>query len=117
MSYWYLGSPYSKYPAGVAAAFKAVCIEAGRLIRVGVPVYSPITHTHPIATYSEMDVYDHSIWLPADRPMMEAAHGLIILRMVSWEVSIGLQHEIDFFEQAGKPVVFMDPGTVPELPR
>jgi hypothetical protein len=115
MSYWYLGSPYSKYPDGVEAAFQAVCREAGRLIRAGVPVYSPIAHTHPIAVYSQMDVYDHSIWLPADRPMMEAACGLIILRMASWEVSVGLQHEIVFFKNAGKPVSFMDPGSVPEM--
>jgi hypothetical protein len=114
MGYWYLGSPYSKYPAGIDAAFNQVCIEAGRLIAARVPVFSPIAHTHPIAIAAGLDPYDHAIWLPADQLFMKAARGLIVLRLASWEVSIGLQYEIDYFRNAGKPVVFMDPGVIPE---
>ena len=44
----YLATPYSKFPGGIQAAFiDAACIAA-RLLRAGVKVYSPITHTHPI---------------------------------------------------------------------
>jgi hypothetical protein len=115
MSYWYLGSPYSKYPYGTEEAFMVVCIEAGRLIRAKVPVYSPIAHTHPIAVHAKMDELDHTIWMPADLPMMHAARkGLIILKMESWETSYGLNEEKKFFEQTGRPIVYMEPGMVPQ---
>jgi hypothetical protein len=110
MTYWYVGSPYSKYPAGRAAAHADVCRETGRLIQEGIPVYSPIAHTHPIAEFAGMDPLDHNIWLPADRPMMDAACGLIVLKLAGWEESYGLAEEIKVFTQARKPVLYMDPG-------
>lgn len=114
--FFYLGSPYSKYPDGIEAAFRVVCAEAGRLIAAGIPIFSPIAHTHPITILTGMDPYAHDIWIPADRPLMDAACGLIILRMESWEDSKGLQIEEEIFRGAGKPVVYMDPGIIPELP-
>jgi len=114
VSYWYLGSPYSKYPAGLNAAWEDVCRETARLIRAGVPVYSPIAHTHPVAMYGHMDPLDHSIWLPADKPMMDAACGLIVLKMEGWEASYGLKHEIEVFEAADKPIIYMEPDRIPE---
>jgi hypothetical protein len=107
--YWYLGSPYSKYPDGLEAAFREICRIAGWCIENGVNVYSPIAHTHPIAIHSGMDPLSHEIWLPADRPLMDGAHGLIIVEMETWEISYGLKHEMDVFRKAGKPVVRLVP--------
>lgn len=55
MSYWYLASPYSKYPAGIEAAFQDICKQTALLIRHKIPVYSPIAHTHPVAIHGEID--------------------------------------------------------------
>ena len=110
MSYWYMGSPYSKYSKGLAQAHIDVCKEVARYIKAGVPVYSPIAHTHPVAIYGDIDPLDHTIWLPADRPMMDAAHGLIVLKLDGWEDSYGLKYEIRVFMDAGKPVVYIEPG-------
>ncbi len=112
--YWYLGSPYSKYPRGLTAAHWDVCREAGRLIAAGVAVYSPIAHTHPIAMLSKIDPLDHGIWLPADQPLMEAAKGLIVLKMDGWSRSKGLIHETKFFASMDRPIVYMEPGLIPE---
>lgn len=109
MSFWYLGSPYSKYLDGLDAAHREVCRAAAGLIKAGVPVYSPIAHTHPIAVHGELDPLDHNIWLPADEPMMDAAKGLIVLMLTGWQASFGLSHEIGVFLKAGKPVVYMSP--------
>lgn len=111
--YFYLASPYSKHPGGLDEAFKEVCRAAAVLIRAGVRVYSPIAHTHPIALHGSIDPYDHGIWLPADEPFMHGACGLIVLRAESWEQSYGISVEIAQFENAGKPIVYMDPGKVP----
>jgi hypothetical protein len=113
--YWYLASPYSKYQAGIDAAWKDVCQQAGLVIQSGVPVYSPIAHTHPIAIYGNIDPYAHSIWLPADLPLMQNAKGLVVCKMQGWEESYGIEEEIKEFEKAGKPIVYMTPGEVPNV--
>lgn len=103
--FWYVGTPYSKYAAGIEQAWTDACLACARLIEAGVPVYSPIAHTHPIAVLGEIDPYAHDIWLPADRPLMEAAHGMILLMMPGWRESRGIWHEVEHFWRAGKPVV------------
>lgn len=110
---WYLGSPYSKYPLGLNAAHKAVCENAALLIEEGVAVYSPIAHTHPIALHGQIDPLDHGIWLPIDAPLMAAADGLIVLKLMTWDRSSGLAFEIKGFAAADKPIVYMEPGIVP----
>jgi len=111
--YWYLATPYSKYPAGIDAAHQHACEAAALLIGAGVRVYSPIAHTHPIAIHGKMDPFDHNIWIPADQPFMDAAGGLLVCRLPGWEESTGITYEIEAFEDADKPVLFMDPGSVP----
>lgn len=116
MSYWYLATPYSKYPAGIEAAFIVACQQAALLIRNNIPVYSPIAHTHPVAVNGDIDPLDHSVWIPADLPLMHQAKGLIVCKMESWESSKGIGVEIAEFRKAGKPVIFMDQNVVPVLP-
>ena len=115
MSYYYLGSPYSKYPEGRAMACVEACRNAALLIRSGIPVFSPIAHSHAVAEYGQIDPDDHGIWLPLDRRMMAAAGGLIVLQLAQWWTSYGLTTEIDEFHSIGKPIVYMIPGTVPEV--
>ncbi len=125
MIFWYLGSPYAKYPgnrwwhrwsrrARLNSAFKAVCIEAGELIKAKIPIYSPIAHIHSVARFTHMDPLDHAIWLPADKPLMQAAYGLIVLKLPSWQISYGLEREIEFFAEMKRPVIYMTPGKIPE---
>lgn len=107
--FWYIGTPYSKYPFGIDSAFIAACRITAKLIAAGVPAYSPISHTHPVALHGKMDPLDHSIWMPADAPMMRAAHGLIVVTLPTWEISYGISLEIEAFKAAGKPVLYLDP--------
>ena len=113
LTFWYLASPYSKYPCGLNCAFVDVCKQATLLVEQGIPVFSPIAHTHPIALHGGLDPLDHSIWIPADEPFMRAASGLIVLKLDGWKESHGVKIEIDHFLEARKPVVFMTPGIVP----
>lgn len=110
MSYWYLGSPYSKYEKGLDQAHIDVCKEAARYILAGIPVYSPIALSHPVAVHGDIDPLDHSIWIPADRPMMDAALGLVVLKMDGWEDSFGLKYEVRVFSDAGKPIIYAEVG-------
>lgn len=114
MRFWYCATPYSKFHLGIEAAFEQACIQAALLISAGISVYFPICHTHPIAMQGGIDPLDHEIWLPADRAFMDAAKGLIVCKMDGWQDSYGVGVEIETFKAAGKPVVFMEPGVVPE---
>lgn len=99
----YVATPYSKFPDGIEAAFRASCVVAGELLKRGLRVYSPIAHTHPIAEYAKIDLFDHDIWLPFDEAMMNACGTLIVAQLPGWEDSRGIAHEIEYFRNAGKP--------------
>ena len=82
----------------------------------GVPVFSPIAHTHSIGKHlRHIDPADHDFWLRVDDPLMQAAHGMINLTAVSWEHSVGMAYERDYFRSAGKPIVYWQPGSKPPL--
>lgn len=112
--FWYVGTPYSRYPGGLEKAFVMACEQVGVLLRAGLSAYSPIAHTHPVAMVCHIDPLDHDIWMPADRPMMLAAVGLVVVKAPGWEASRGLTEEIREFEAAGKPIVSMNPGILPK---
>ncbi len=104
----YFATPYSKYPAGLEQAFVYACQLCGELLQCGLFVYSPIAHTHPIARHAGIDPLDHKIWLSFDAVRIAKADVLLVAMMPSWETSKGVQHEINAFMEAGKPVYFLD---------
>lgn len=114
--YWYLASPYSKYARGLEAAFAVACQASALFVEAAIPVYSSIAHTHPIAVIGGINPLDHTIWLPFDEPLMQAAKGLIVLMADGWQDSYGMKVEIAAFTVAAKPIVYMVPGTLPDLP-
>lgn len=111
---WYLATPYSRYRKGIATAFVEACQQAALLLGHGVSAYSPIAHTHPVAIHGGLDPYDHSTWLPFDEKIMTHCDGLIVCKMDGWDSSVGIAHEVDWFATRGHPVVYMEPGVVPE---
>lgn len=114
MSFWYLASPYSKYPFGLNAAFEAVCQARGLLVKAKIPCFSPIIHCHPVAMICNIDPLDYKIWLLSEEPILRAAKGLIVLKLESWEISYGIGVEMGVFRSEKKPIVYMTPSIVPE---
>jgi hypothetical protein len=105
----YLATPYTKYPDGMDVAFEAAAIVAGRLMKERVKVYSPVAHTHPLATYAKIDPTDRAIWLPGDEAMMQACHLCAVAELPGWHCSSGVARGIEWFTLANKPVVYLDP--------
>jgi hypothetical protein len=112
--FFYLATPYSKYVGGIEAAFRMAAEQAAVLLENGVPVYSPIAHSHPIAIYGGLDPYAHALWMKACEPFMNQAAGIVVLMAAGWEESKGIGMEIEHFKKAGKPVFFMLPNMVPD---
>jgi len=112
-TYYYLATPYSKYPGGIDWAYRLACEQAAWLIKQGVPVFSPIAHSHGIADHGGINPFDHGVWLPADKPMMAAASALIVVKAPGWKESLGIAYEIKEFKSEGKPIWWMLPREPP----
>jgi len=106
--FWYLATPYTKYESGLQIAFFHACDAAGELLKRGVHCYSPIAHTHPVAIYGGLNPLDHETVMALDAHFMDAAAGLLIVKMPGWDESRGIAIEIDVFKAAGKPVQYLD---------
>lgn len=106
--FWYIATPYSKYPAGIHVAFEDACRASAFLIERGVRVYCPIAHTHPIAMHGNIDPLDHKIWIPVDSPLMHSACGLLVVQMPTWELSYGIGVEVEAFKEQSKPVRYAE---------
>lgn len=116
--FWYLATVYSSHPKGYDEAFIQAAKQAGILLNAKVPVFCPIAHTHPIERYSTIPEAmnpTYNFWVEfVDKPFIDAAKGLIVCKMPNWETSVGVGMEIAYFKDANKPIVYMEPGVVPE---
>lgn len=108
----YLATPYSKFPGGPLLAYETAARVAGKMLLEGYYVYSPIAHTHPIATIAGIDPFNHDIWLPFDEVMMSAADSLAVATLPGWRDSYGVSHEIAAFKRMDKPIFYIDPDTL-----
>ena len=103
----YLGSPYSKRAeklGGLGAAYIEACQLTARLIQAGVRVFSPICHSHGIALHGNIDPLDQTFWTDFDAVMLHVCRVLIVAHLDGWQESTGIAHEIEFFEQRGRPI-------------
>ena len=85
MTFYYLATPYSKYPEGQEAAFRGACVQSGLLLEAKIPTFSPVVYGHPMALAAKLDPLDHDMWMTMSRGFMPLAHGIIICKMESWE--------------------------------
>lgn len=104
----YLATPYTKYKPDIDAAFRDAAALAAKLLNLGVSVYSPIAHCHPMSQYGGIDPKDHSIWLPYQTALMTKADAVLVAQLAGWRESFGVAFEISFFKDHAKPVFYLD---------
>ena len=103
---WYLASPYSDQDESVMLnRFDWVTELASRLMRAGVFLFSPITHSHPIAQYGLPKGFE--FWERFDRWLLERSCGVIVCQFPGWDRSIGVQNEIRIARELGIDVLFL----------
>ncbi len=104
----YLASPYSHPdPAVMQERFEQACKAAAELMRVGVMVFSPIAHSHPIAQYGLPKEW--GFWQEYDRIMLAKCDRIIVLMLPGWQTSAGVRNELRFAVDAGLPVEYFKP--------
>ena len=105
----YLATPYShERPAVREHRFNVVNRVAADLMRDGVHIYSPISHTHPIAMAGDLPK-GWDFWEQYDRAVLAACMKVIVLRQEGWEESKGVAAEIAIAREMGLPVEFIAP--------
>ena len=109
----YLATPYSHADAAMREQrFKSVNQKAAELMRQGMHIFSPISHTHPIALVGELPLgWDY--WQDYDRAMLNACCKLMVLKLDGWSESKGVLAEIKIAGELGLPVEFVEPALQP----
>lgn len=105
----YLATPYSHPdPAVRLQRFHRVNLMAARLMEKGFRIFSPISHTHPIAEAGDLPL-DWAFWQQYDRAMLAACAAMIVYRQPGWEDSIGVAAETTLARELGLPIMYVDP--------
>jgi hypothetical protein len=106
----YLAVPYSHADRYVRVArWIAANKAAAKLMALGLYVFSPISHTHPIAEESDGTLpRGWDFWEGFDRQYLNVCKKIIVLRIPGWDTSTGVTEEIKIGTEMGIPVEYMD---------
>src|SRR5262249_8272524 len=89
----YLACPYSHpEPQVRERRFHYATCAAARLVDEGHMVFSPITHSHPIANIGRGPT-SFQFWRDFDFALLRACSELVILCLEGWQESVGVQAE------------------------
>lgn len=103
----YIAVPYSHKDSAVQAyRFKKVTEFAAKLISEGKIVFSPISHSHPIARSHDLP-HSWEYWQKTDEYFLKCATELYVLCLPGWEESTGVQAEIEIAEEIGLPITYI----------
>lgn len=104
----YLAVPYRGMEE---RAFEAVTDLAARLVKSGLAVYSPITHSHPIVL-ADRNIHGHfDFWAEMDYSFITLwATEVVVLKLPGWERSAGVRKETEYAKMLGLPVHYVEPG-------
>lgn len=107
----YLACPYAHRDLAVMKSrVVAATATAARLMLQGHNVFSPLTHSDPVADYlSDQVRWDHGFWLSRDYQWIDACDELWILCLDGWEDSFGVKSETRYARKRGMPTVYLIP--------
>jgi hypothetical protein len=102
----YLACPYMHPDKNIMQErFEKVNRLASRLIYGGLFVFSPISHTHPIAIAGQLPL-GWDFWEPYDRTFIDWCDELHVFKADGWEQSKGVTAEIRIAQEQDKPVIY-----------
>jgi len=104
----YLASPYTDPDPKVREVrFHQAAVAAGRMMREGQTVFSPIVHCHPIALLVGLPT-DWNFWRTYCELFAGKCRKLVVLKLDGWEASVGVQKEVAIAKRLGIPVEYID---------
>jgi hypothetical protein len=104
----YLAIPYTDPdPEVMQARFEMANLIAAELMKKGLLIYSPISHSHPIAQYGLP--LDWKYWQYYDREIMKICDELIVIKADGWVESKGVREEIFMASMMNLMVSYLNP--------
>lgn len=104
---YYLACPYSDIDERVRLfRFKTVNKIAGDLIAKGYIIFSPLSHSHPIASASHLEL-GWEQWQEMDKVFIRLCSKMIVLMLDDWKKSIGVQAEIEYARELGMKIIYI----------
>ena len=113
----YLACPYSHSDAAVRnRRYRIACRTAANIIKAGIAVFSPLSHSVPIAQIGGIAATDTEFWLEQDLPFLRLCGEMLILGLPGWEDSIGVRTEMVEAMSLEKPVSIISESDIDLLP-
>ena len=87
--------------------FRSETVEqaAALAIKRGIPAFSPIAYTVPMAQKYQMP-HSFPFWRQFDLAMLAPARTLVVLKIPGWQDSIGVREELAMADNFNIPVRF-----------
>ncbi|GHT16662.1 hypothetical protein FACS1894189_0890 [Planctomycetales bacterium] len=113
----YIACPYSHPDALIRNhRYRTACRAAAALIKSGIVVFSPLSHSVPVAQLGGVDETDTEFWLRQDIPILRRCDEVLVLGLSGWDKSIGVQREISEAMLLQKPVSIITEQEIDTLP-
>jgi hypothetical protein len=104
----YLACPYSHKEKIVRQKrFLIINKIAADLMNAGNLVFSPISHTHPIALAGNLPL-GWDFWHEYDKTFLEWCDEIYVAKLNGWETSVGVKAEIEIARKLCKPIHYLD---------
>lgn len=87
---------------------RVVTLTAAKIMARGDNVFSPITHSHYIATLGKLPQLSHEFWLRLDKWYVDRCDLIYVLNQDGWRDSIGVQREIQWGVIQNKNIYLID---------
>jgi nucleoside 2-deoxyribosyltransferase len=109
----YLACPYThESPEIMVYRYAEVTRVTAELMMDGYNVFSPITHSHPIADWMPHEFQtDADFWLDRDLKFLDVCDELWVLCLGGWKESRGVAREILSATKQGKNIIYLEPNT------
>lgn len=105
---YYLACPYSHLDPDVRLdRFRTATAVAARLLHEDYLIYSPITHSHPIAMLGSLDA-GWDFWRVLDLAILDRCDEMLVLTLTGWKESVGVQAEIEHAKRKGMSITYLD---------
>ena len=114
----YLAVPYAHPSSEVREyRFRTACRASAVLMKHGIVVFSPLSHSVPIAEYVGDVESEHDFWLGQDIPILQRCDELLVVGLDGWTESKGVKQEIFEALSLRKPITVIDEADIDRLPK
>ena len=116
MTILYLACPFTHNdPAIREHRYRTSCIAAAKLMKAGIVVFNPLSHSVPINEFLS-SVDSHEFWMSMDLPILRRCDELLILGLEGWRESRGVRAEMFEAMALAKPVTQIEEADIERLP-